>query len=545
LSTFELSSASPTEVAADALIVPFFQGREPGPGVDAVQRALGADLMSTLAEHDIQGKVGESFTIPTFGRMGPKTVVLVGLGKKAEAGAGAIRKAAMKVARIAAKFPTVASTMHQVGDSPQDSAQAFVEGVALGAYRFDRYKEKPIDAASQEKPKLEKVLALSDGRRTAAQSGISRGQVYGEAANWARDLVNTPAIDATPTYLADEARAMARRAGLTCKIWTKAELQRGGFGGILGVGAGSVNEPRLIELTYEGGGSRQPIGLTGKGVTFDSGGLSIKDAAGMEWMKADMGGAAAALATMRALAELQPKVKVIAAIPSAENLPSGSAIRPGDVLRHRGGKTSEVLNTDAEGRLILADALAYLAEKKPRVIIDSATLTGAAMIALGIDVYAVIGSDQQLIADLLAAGREAGEEGWELPLWTDYRRHIESSVADVKNIGIRWGGAITAALFLKEFVGDIPWAHLDVAGTAFAEQPGDLWPKGATGSPARTLIRYIEGQAGRGGQSREAVRRTAPSTRGTPKRATAKRATAKRATPKRSAPKRAAPRGRR
>jgi leucyl aminopeptidase len=529
LPTFELSSASPTEVAADALVVPFFQGREPGPGVDAVQKALGVDLMSILADHGVQGKVGEFFTIPTLGRIGPKTVVLVGLGRKGEVGTGSIRKAAMKVARTIAKFPTVASTMHQVGDSTQDSAHAFAEGTVLGAYRFDRYKERPIDSASQDKPKLAKIVAVSDGRRATAQSGLTRGQVYAEAANWARDLVNTPAIDATPAFLADEARTMARKSGLTCKIWTKAELRRGGFGGILGVGAGSVNEPRLIELTYQGGGSRAPIGITGKGVTFDSGGLSIKDAAGMEWMKADMGGAAAALATMRAVAELQPRVNVIAAIPSAENLPGGSAIRPGDVLRHRGGKTSEVLNTDAEGRLILADALAYLAEKKPRVIIDSATLTGAAMVALGNDVYAVIGSDQQLIDALLAAGREEGEQGWELPLWTDYRRHIESTVADVKNIGIRWGGAITAALFLKEFVGDIPWAHLDVAGTAFAEQPGDLWPKGATGSPARTLIRYIEGQARRGAGSRTTAPKVSAPRKASSRKASTRRPSSRRA----------------
>jgi leucyl aminopeptidase len=535
LPTFELSSASPAEIPADALILPFFQGQEPGPGVAAVQQALGADLMAALADHGVQGKVGETFTVPTFGRIGVKSVVLVGLGKKGEADTGTIRRAAMKAARTAATFSAVATTVHQVGDSPQDSAQAFAEGVALGAYRFDRYKEKPIDAASQQKPKLERILALTDGRRGGgAQSGFSRGQVYGEAANWARDLVNTPAIDATPSFLAEEARAMARRSGLTCKIWTKAELRKGGFGGILGVGAGSVNDPRLIELTYEGGGARAPIAVTGKGVTFDSGGLSIKDAANMEWMKADMGGAAATLAAMRAVAELQPRVNVIAAIPSAENLPGGSAIRPGDVLRHRGGKTSEVLNTDAEGRLILADALAYLAEKKPRVIIDSATLTGAAMIALGPDVYAIIGSDQGLIDDLIAAGRQEGEQGWELPLWTDYRRHIESTVADVKNVGIRWGGAITAALFLKEFVGDTPWAHLDVAGTAFAEQAGDLWPKGATGSPARTLIRYIEGQAGRGGRSQGAA---AGNGRAAPKRATSKRSTAKQASARKASAK--------
>ncbi len=214
----------------------------------------------------------------------------------------------------------------------------------------------------------------------------------------------------------------------------------------------------------------------------------------MWWMKADMGGAAATLAAMQAVAQLKPRVNVIAAIPSSENMPGGSAIRPGDVLRHRGGKTSEVLNTDAEGRLILADALAYLSEKRPRVIIDSATLTGAAMVALGTDIWVVIGSDDGLVQDLLSAGRAEGEPGWQLPLWTDYRKNIESTVADVKNTGGRWGGAINAALFLKEFVGNVPWAHLDVAGTAFVEQNGEYWPRGATGSPARTLIRYIESQ---------------------------------------------------
>ncbi|HJP65159.1 MAG TPA: hypothetical protein VKA30_02515, partial [Actinomycetota bacterium] len=264
---------------------------------------------------------------------------------------------------------------------------------------------------------------------------------------------------------------------------------------------GSANEPRLIELTYKGAGSDRPVAVTGKGITFDSGGLSIKPADGMETMKDDMGGAAAALATMRAIGELKPKINVIAAIPSAENMPGGSAIRPGDVLRHYGGKTSEVLNTDAEGRLVLADALAYLSEQNPTAIIDTATLTGAAMIALGSDLWAVMGSDDELIGDLLDAGRAEGEPGWQLPLWTEYRRKIESSVADVKNIGDRWGGAITAALFLKEFVGDVPWAHLDVAATAFVSGRERDWPRGATGSPARTLIRYIE-RAADGGRRR-------------------------------------------
>jgi leucyl aminopeptidase len=493
--TFDVASTSPTRTVADVLVLPIFQGPEPGPGVAEVGEALGADLISVLKDHRVTGKLGETFAVPSLGRVKATSVVLVGLGPKDEAGAEAVRKASLKAARAASKFRTLASTLPQVGD-PAESGAAFAEGITIGGYRFDRYKVKSTENGSKGTG-LKKAVALA-GSATAARTlkdALRRGRIYGEASNWARDLVNTPAKDATPSYLAAEARRMAGKYGLKCRIWTKPELEKGGFGGILGVGAGSANDPRLIELQYQGAGDDQPIGLTGKGVTFDSGGLSLKDAAAMEWMKADMGGAAAALATMRAVAQLGTKVNVIAAIPSSENLPGGSAIRPGDVLIHRSGKTSEVLNTDAEGRLILADALAYLAEKKPRVIIESATLTGAAMVALGTDIWAVMGNDQGLIDELLDAGRRSGEPGWQLPLWADYKRNIESTVADVKNTGPRYGGAINAGLFLKEFVGDVPWAHLDVAGTAFAETANEWWPKGATGSPARTFIRYIESQA--------------------------------------------------
>jgi leucyl aminopeptidase len=294
-----------------------------------------------------------------------------------------------------------------------------------------------------------------------------------------------------PAQIAREAQKMAREFDLPCKVWSEAELKKGGFGGILGVGAGSVNPPRLIELTYRGAGRAVPIALTGKGIAFDSGGLSIKDAKNMETMKDDMGGAASILATMRVLAQLKPKVNVIAAIPCSENMPSGSATKPGDVLTHRGGKTSEVLNTDAEGRLVLADSLAYLTEKKPQVIIDTATLTGACMVALGEDIAGAMGNDAALIRDVLAAGEAVGEPLWELPLWEGYKRQIESPLADVKNVGDRWAGAITAALFLAEFAGETPWVHLDIAGPAFRERAWDLGPRGATGVPVRTLVRYV------------------------------------------------------
>ena len=306
-----------------------------------------------------------------------------------------------------------------------------------------------------------------------------------------RDLVNTPAGDLPPAQLAREAQRMARRVGLRCKVWGKPELERGGFGGILGVGAGSVNPPRLIELEYRGAGSATPIALTGKGIAFDSGGLSIKDAKGMETMKYDMGGAATILATMKAIARLKPTVNVIAAIPCAENLPSGSAQKPGDVITHRGGTTSEVLNTDAEGRLVLADALAYLAERKPKVIVDTATLTGACVVALGQNISGAMGNDDELIRQLIAAGDATGEPMWQLPLHQEYRQLIDSSVADVKNIGERWGGAITAALFLAEFVGDTPWCHIDMAGPGFSERGTDLSPRGSTGVPVRTLVRFV------------------------------------------------------
>jgi leucyl aminopeptidase len=501
--TFDLSSASPANVAADLVILPFFRGRKPGPGVSEVSDALGTDLMTLLKDNQISGRLGDSFSLSTLGRTKASTVILVSVGPEDEADATAIRKAAMRVAGRAAKFRSVASTLGRVGPDAADSHEAFAEGIVLGAYRFDRYKEQPIDERSKQKLVLERVIAIGNGNRKAVRAALDRGQITAEATNWARDLVNTPALDETPDALAREARKMAALYGLECKIWTKADLKKGGFGGILGVGAGSRNEPRLIELAYKGAGSARPIAVTGKGITFDSGGLSLKDANQMEWMKGDMGGAAATLAAMRGIAQLKPKVNVIAAIPSAENMPGGAAIRPGDVLRHRGGKTSEVLNTDAEGRLVLADALAYLSEKRPVVIIDSATLTGAAMVALGQDIWAVMGSDRQLIDDLLEAGRQAGEPGWELPLWTDYRRHIESAVADVQNIGNRWGGAITAALFLNEFVAEgVPWAHLDVAGTAFVERGSEWWPKGATGSPARTIIHYILNQAEKSGGRR-------------------------------------------
>ena len=517
---FDVKTTDPAKQPADLLIAAVFEGPELGPGARELGDAVGIDLIKVLKENQVRGKLGETFTVPTLGRASSASVLLVGLGKRSEVGGDVVRRAAGKIATRAARFRRLATLVPQAGPSWDEAVQAFVEGLLLGGYRFDRYKR---DTDNGDRPRWQSVTILTgDADASAAREAIRRGEILAEATAWARDLVNMPAIDATPAYLADEAKKMAAEVGLTCKVWNKAELQRGGFGGVIGVGQGSENEPRLIELRYEGGGEGKPLALTGKGITFDSGGLSIKDAKNMEWMKSDMAGAATMLAAMRAIAQLGPAVDVIAAIPSAENLPGSTSIRPGDVLRHRGGTTSEVLNTDAEGRLVLADALAFLAEQEPRLIVDAATLTGACMIALGDELWGVMGNDREVVRGLLDAGEAEGEPGWELPLWQGYRKQIDSNIADVKNIGSRYGGAITAGLFLKEFVGDVPWAHMDIAGVAFAERPGDYWPKGGTGTPVRTIVRFVQQHAETTGEGRPAAGRS------TAKRAAARRKTAAR-----------------
>jgi len=491
LTTYSYTSETATAIGTGLLIVPMFEGRDPGPGVKETRVA------EAYAAAKLTGKKGENLLVPkgTGGRFAADAVLVVGVGSRDAFDVTAIRRTLGRAAGTARRFGRVATTFPQAVRSVNaaDAVQAACEGIGLGGYRFDRYRSTPAEGS------LTKVVALGSSRWDAKvmKQAARRAASIVEAVTWARDLVNTPAGDLPPAEVAVAAKQMASRVGLTCKIWTEAQLRTKGFGGVLGVGQGSVNPPRLIELAYRGGGKAPPVALAGKGITFDSGGLSIKDAAGMETMKDDMGGAASILATMMAIATLRPSINVIAAIPCAENMPSGSAQKPGDVIRHYGGTTSEVLNTDAEGRLVLADALAYLVERQPSLIIDTATLTGACMVALGTDVAGAFSNDDELVAEVVAAGGAVGEPIWQLPLHRDYRTLIESNVADVKNIGKRWGGAITAALFLAEFVGDTPWVHLDIAGPAFSEHGNDLGPKGATGVPVRTLVRFLSDRAAR------------------------------------------------
>ncbi len=496
MTNFSYTNEPASEVATDLLIVPVFKGvaegaadPEPGPGM----RALG--VMDAYVTARLDGARGEDLLIA-----GPSAssaagaVLVVGMGSRGELTIDAVRRAVGRVAGTARRFGSVATTMATSlpARHAAEAVAAVAEGLALGAYRFDRYRSKPDGGG------LDAVTVLGADRWDARtmRAALKRAAIVVDAVSWVRDLVNTPAGDLPPAAIAEAAQAMADEVGLTCRIWDEEELAAGGFNGILGVGRGSANPPRMIELSYRGAGKATPVALTGKGIAFDSGGLSIKDARGMENMKEDMAGAASIIGTMKVIAQLKPKINVITAIPCSENMPGATAQKPGDVIRHYGGTTSEVLNTDAEGRLILADALAYLSEQRPQLIVDTATLTGACMVALGERITGAFGNDRRLVRDLVAAGEAVGEPMWEMPLYADYRKLIDSSVADIKNTGDRYGGAIAAAWFLAEFVGETPWVHLDIAGPAFATAAHDLGPRGATGVPVRTLVRFLEDRAG-------------------------------------------------
>ncbi len=400
------------------------------------------------------------------------------------------RRAGNALAKAAKGFKQISVELQSVIIDENDTterAQAFSEGLFMGAYEY-------IELKSDTKPrKLSTVSIVGSGRKMS--KGVERARTTSRGVNLARNLVNRPGGDLTPVAFARVASKTAKEHGLSIKILGLSEIKKAKMGGLLGVNRGSTQQPRFVQIAYQPSKpSKKHVALVGKGITFDAGGLSIKTSQGMSTMKCDMGGAAAVLGTMSALADLSFPVRVTGYIPLTDNMLGGDATRPGDVLKIRNGKTVEVLNTDAEGRLVLADALSLASETKPDAIIDLATLTGACMVALGNEYAGLMGTDADLADQLLQASAETGEKIWQLPLPSSYRSQLDSEVADMKNIGSGpYGGAITAGLFLKEFVAEeIPWAHLDIAGPAFADAPWGIHPKGGTGFGVRLLLRFIE-----------------------------------------------------
>ena len=478
-------------LGADAVVVGVYAEekklRDPAGRVD---QAAGGAVRHVLDAEKFQGKVGQVTHIHTNGTLPSRRVVVVGLGRRRDTTAESVRRAASAGVRRARDLGAKNVAIEVLGDRlpARQRAQSVVEGAILGTYTFDRYKREKTD-------KHVETLRLSepDGRyRREATEGARRGQIFAEATWFARDLVNAPANDVHPTHLAEVAAEIAKAGGIKLQVLERDDCEKLGMGAFLGVAAGSEQPPKFIHLSWTPSRSRKKVAVIGKGITFDSGGLDLKSAEGMLRMKDDMSGAAAVLGIMRALPALKPQVEVHGLIAATENMPSGAAIRPGDVLRAMNGTTIEIGNTDAEGRLTLADGICYAIQKiNADEIVDMATLTGACVVALGPLVSGLFSNNEDLAKRLMTAAAAAGERVWRLPLVDEYRENLKSDVADMNNVGPRGGGAITAGLFLKEFAGDRPWAHFDIAGPAFLEKDTPLAPKGGTGCAARTILTFL------------------------------------------------------
>jgi leucyl aminopeptidase len=494
-----LGTAGALTAPADLLAVGVFADLEPDPGAAEAIDGLGTPIRPLLEGRGFSGKAGEAVALSTLGLLPAATLLLVGLGERDKVDAETLRRAGGVVVREARGAKHAVSTLPQALAGDQGAGvRAVTEAVLLAAYRFDKYKASPGGSDGNKRPSLERLeLVVGEGADAGAlERELTAGRVCAAATNLARDLVNEPANNLHPADLAAAAASAVEGKGVTVAVKDEDELAAEGFGGIVGVGQGAAHPPRLVELRYEPEGARGRVVLVGKGITFDSGGLSLKPPDAMVTMKTDMSGAATVVGVMSALQDLGVEVAVTGYLASAENMPSGQAIRPGDVLKMKNGKTVEVLNTDAEGRLVMADALALGAASQPDAIVDVATLTGACMVALGKRYAGLMSNDDGLADELLEAAGAAGEQTWRLPLPEEYRKELDSEVADLKNIGDRWGGALTAGLFLQEFVDGRPWAHLDIAGPARRDSEDDYIGKGASGAAVRTLLSWLERRSG-------------------------------------------------
>ena len=482
-------------IKADAIIVNLLEGsKKLDGGLARIDQALDGAISHLIRRGEIKGKLKEATLLHSLGKLPAERVVVIGLGKKKELTLDKVRQAVAEACRLlrrknAGNIAITPVGAGLVGISPETAAQTIAEGALLGLYTFRQHITK-----KPEHGEIKRLTIVGADKAEVAllEQGSRKGRILAEAANLARDMVNEPANYETPAQMADTAAEAAKSYGLEVEVLEREQMQELGMGALLGVAQGSEQPPKFIILRYKGGKSSDiDLLLAGKAITFDSGGISIKPSEGMGEMKGDMAGGAAVIAAMSAVAQLKPNINVTALIPATENLPSGRAVKPGDVLTAMNGKTIEIISTDAEGRMILADALSYASTLKAKRIVDVATLTGACMVALGKICSGAFANNQELANAVVTAGNEAGERIWQMPMFEEYKEQNKSDVADIKNAGGRYGGAITAAQFLAEFAGDTPWVHLDIAGTNMTDKEQGYLVKGATGVPVRTLVNLV------------------------------------------------------
>lgn len=474
------------------LVIGVFEGDQDFPHSKDLDSSVSSSIRETLENKEFRGTFGSSIVVYTLGKWPIKKIMLLGLGKREKFTDETARISAGKATRKAQELGIKEFSIMQFSNLDEGLVEAMTEGIALALYSFDKYKE-----AKEPTSRIEEVTILINSDPLRFQSVVEKANIIVEAVNFARDIGNLPPNDCPPAHLASIAVSVAQDYGIKARIMDRYELENMGMGGIVAVGKGSNNPPKLIVLEYTGANDPQqkPYLLVGKAVTFDTGGISIKPSEKMDEMKFDKCGGCTVLAIIRAIASMKLAVNVVGIVPSVENMPSATSYRPGDIIKMYNGKSVEVLNTDAEGRMILGDAIAYgVSTYGPKAVIDLATLTGAAIIALGANVAAMIGSNKQLVDRLRKLSDKTGEKMWELPLYDEYHEQIRSNYADIKNIGGRPGGAITAAAFLSNFVNDVPWVHIDIAGTAWTQEgthEKSYNPRGATGFGVRTLVKLL------------------------------------------------------
>ena len=489
----DVQSADIIGIDTPALVVNLFRGvKKPGGATGAVDKALGGVITQLIEDGEIKGSTGETTLIHTLGKIKPSRVLVAGLGTQDKFDVQVVRRVSAEVVRFLRRkgISSAASIAHGAGIGgldPQLSGQAIAEGAHLGLYKFGTYLTKNSDSTNE----LEylTVVELDKTRAKAIDAGVKLGSTVAKASITARNMVNEPANHMTPSRMAEAAQKVASDQGLKIEIMENAQMKNMGMGAFMGVAQGTDEPAKLIVMRYDGDpeSPENNLGLIGKGITFDTGGISLKPPGGMEAMKGDMAGGASVIAAMEIIGQTKPKINVLAVIAATENMPGASAQRPGDVVRAMNGKTIEVINTDAEGRLVLADALCYAREQGITRLVDVATLTGAMVTTLGKACTGVMGNDGQLVQQTIEAGKKTGEKFWELPMFDEYKDLIKSDVADMKNSGGRQAGSISAALLLAEFVDGAAWVHLDIAGTSTSDKAAGYLVKGATGVPVRTL----------------------------------------------------------